>query len=355
MTRSTLSLFRTQAAGFGLGLAMLASPALADSIAPSSYSNTLAVGESVTITKTVTITEGRPVDALADVFFLSDTTGSMGGVIGSVQANATTILNNTALLGNVNWGVGQYKDIGDVFVSQIDQTMTASQLSVQTAINSWVASGGGDLPEAGFNGLIDAANNGGWRTGSSRFLVWFGDATLKDGGLYPTQADAIAALNAQNITVIAVDSGNLDGLGQATAVVNATGGSLHDISSNPGSSIATTIVDAIGEAFDTYTTVALDPDNPAGVGVSFAPLSYVGSFDRSIERTFTFSLTFTGLAPGDYTFNTHALLDGGIVASELDHIIVTDGEVPLPGAAWLMLSGLVGLGAMARRRRKQAS
>ena len=62
-------------------LSLFASTAIADSISPDSFETTLEVGDSVTITKTVTITEERPTSALVDVKFISDTTGSMGPII----------------------------------------------------------------------------------------------------------------------------------------------------------------------------------------------------------------------------------------------------------------------------------
>ena len=55
--------------------------ALADTVVPSSYATSLKPGKSVTITKTVTISAGTPTSAKVDVFFLADTTGSMGGTL----------------------------------------------------------------------------------------------------------------------------------------------------------------------------------------------------------------------------------------------------------------------------------
>ena len=84
--------------------------ALADSIAPSSYSTSLKPGASVTITKTVTISAGTPGTALLDVFFLADTTGSMGTAINNVKVGAAAIMANISGLGDVAYGVGEYKD-----------------------------------------------------------------------------------------------------------------------------------------------------------------------------------------------------------------------------------------------------
>jgi hypothetical protein len=341
---------------------MFAGPALADSIAPSSFSATIGVGGVASVDKTVTVSAGSPTTAQVDIFFLSDTTGSMGSVIGSVQTNAGTILTNTAGFGNVQWGVGQYKDLGDVPVSQVQQTMTSTQASVTAAIGGWVASGGGDYPENGLQGLTDAATGGGWRVGSQKFVVMFGDAPFHTGPGYPTVASTLAALGAEGIRVIAVDSGSSPGGTTsindaangvpATDITGPTGGS----SAVLGADIAALIQSLLTSSFATYSNVTLDlSEVPAGLLPSLIPASYAGTFTRDIDRLFGFGLSFTGLVPGVYDFNVYALVDGGRVATEVEHIVVTGGEVPLPGAAWLMLSGLVGLGALARRRRKQAA
>ena len=49
--------------------------------------------------------------AKADVYLLADTTGSMGSIIGAVQAGIDTIVNDPAFSGlDVAWGAGNYKD-----------------------------------------------------------------------------------------------------------------------------------------------------------------------------------------------------------------------------------------------------
>ena len=98
-----------------------------------------------------------------------------------------------------------------------------------------------------------------------------------------------------------------------------------------------------------YTTVSLDTSEaPAGVGVTFTPASYVGAFNRSVDRTFDFDVTFTGVTPGTYNFDIYGTVDGARVATERDHIVV--GSVPDAGSTLMLLAGGLGLLAALRRR-----
>ena len=56
---------------------------------PAHYSDALAPGDSVTITKTV---ETPAIPPNPDIVFLADTTGSMGSSLANVKANAASIL-----------------------------------------------------------------------------------------------------------------------------------------------------------------------------------------------------------------------------------------------------------------------
>lgn len=357
----------TMGAAVGAAVLVMGSAAFADSIDPASYSTTLAVGESVTIRKTVTVDAGPPTTSKADVFFLSDTTGSMFGVIDAVRTNAAAILAGTTGFGDVAWGVGEYKDFevpgtpwgsfGD-FPWRLNQAITTDTTAVQNGIDQWSASGGNDLPESNLYALSQAASGDpavGWRDDAAKFIVWFGDAEGHDpdttpGYPGPTLAQTIATLTGANVTVIGVNSGNLDGTGQASAIAAATGGLYED--SFDADTIVDTILDSLTTAFSTYNTVSLLPvGNMPGVGVTTSgPI--VGDFDRSVARTFEFDVTFTGLEPGTHDFVIRALVDGGTVATETDRITVPGtGVVPVPAALPLLLSAFGVAGLMARRRK----
>ncbi|MCU0561565.1 MAG: VWA domain-containing protein [Desulfobacterales bacterium] len=334
-------------------LLLLPAAALADSISPSSYSATLAVGESATVNKTVTVSAGTPTSAKVDVFFLADTTGSMGGVISAVKTNAAAILSATAGLGDVAFGVGEYKDLGDTYAYRLNTAITTSAASAQAGLNLWAASGGGDTPEANLYALQRVAEDAGtgWRAGSTRIMVWFGDAIGHDPRLGSTEASATSALQAKGIIVQAINSGNLDGTGQATRISAATGGQLFALAGS-GTGVADVIKDAIEASFASYSNVSLDVSEvPAGVGVSVNPVDYSGAFSRETERSFSFDVTFTGVTPGDYSFNIYALVDKGRVATESDRIRVGEGEVAVPEPSTLLLFGLGLLGLTGIRRK----
>ena len=366
-------------AAVSAALFMLAGAAVADSIAPADFSATLKVGESVTIKKKVTIDAGSPTTAKVDVFFLADTTGSMGGQINAAKANAGTIISSLSSLGNVQFGVGEYKDTFDSFTYRTNTGLTGNAADVTAGIGLWSAGGGGDFPEGNLIGLQRVAQETAWRDGSTRVIVQFGDAPGHVGRtdskadasgdfLVSDEANTLAALEDKGITV---QIGNPDGTGpggmnaadggaaanQANRIAAATGGSVFTLSSS-GEDIAALIKEAVEATFATYSKVELLPvGNLPGVEVTTTgPIT--GDFDRETTNTFDFEVTFKALTEGTHKFSIDALVDGGFVASEADTITVNGdgpgpGPAPIPLPAGLpLLIGALGLGGLIVRRRK---
>ncbi|MHB8070250.1 MAG: vWA domain-containing protein, partial [Desulfobaccales bacterium] len=334
--KNLASKFPGAALAMVLALLGLAGQVLADSVIPASYSTNLNLGQSVTITKTVTISAGTPTSAKVDVFFLADTTGSMGSAISNVQSGAASIMSATSGLGDVAYAVGEYKDVGDPYVYRLNQDVTKDTAAVQTGINAWAADGGGDWEEADLYGLYQAANTTSWRSGSTRILVWFGDAPSHDpAGPSPgvTEAQATSALTGQTIKVLALDMGQLNYYGQAQRIADATAG--HYYTGVDVTQIVNVIKAAIISSFTNYSSVSLGTSSvPSGLSASVIPPVYTGSYDRSIDRTFEFSVTFTAGSPGSYSFTIPVLVDGGTMAIEEDNIRVAIAitlTFPLPG------------------------
>lgn len=341
---------------FIAAMGMFGGAAVADTISPISYSDTLAMGESVTISKTVVVEATGPTDALLDVMFIVDTTGSMGAAIANAKTAANSIITGLGGFGDVQTGAGFYNDPG---FDGVRSDLTSTAATTIATINTFGASGGGDFPERGHEAIKDAADNASWRPGSNRFIVVLGDASFKDSPVSP--AAAKAALDAEGIDLIGLNFAR-PGDTRFSNDITALGGDVFAGGTSP-SDIVDAILDGVSAGFDEYTKVTVDD---LGAGLPEIDVSVVctgadtgacvgdtaeGMYDRSVDRTFTFDVTFKRVGAGDKAFLTHALVDGGIVASERDRFKDGTAVVPLPAAGFLMIFGLGSLAVMSRRRK----
>lgn len=364
----------TKTAFVTAAMVMAAGAATADTISPTSFSADLAVGESVTITKTVTVSKGGPTDARLDVMFVFDTTGSMGSTINGAKTAASDILAGLSAYGDLASGVGYYADGGYSPGSKgsygIVSPLSTNDANTTAGISSLYAcygDCGGDSPELGNAGIDTAATDTSWRPGSNRFIVAFGDASFKDSedyyGYTPlTDATVKGDLEDLNIKLYGLDVG----YGAFSSSLAELGGTAFP-SGTSASAITAAILAAVSAGFADYNTVTVGDLGAGSPEIEVTTLcktadigtcvgdSAVGTYDRSEDRTFTFDVTFKRIAAGDSSFKTHALVDGGIVASESDHFPGEGGgpaPVPLPAAGLLLMGAVGGLGALRSLRRK---
>jgi hypothetical protein len=363
-----------------IGVLGIPSGAFAASLTPSTFEATIDVGETISIDKTVTL-DPTGVGKL-DVFFLADNTGSMGGVINNVKSVALDLLNAIdSNFTDVQFGAGRYFGDPVEFVSP----STAYQLlnpvdndgidSTIAGINSWIASGGGDTPEANFFALHQVATSGGetsggvstgqdtqWRTGAKRFVVWFGDASAhtETVGL----SEVIDTLEDEGVTVLGfnsvsadfgIDGSYDDTSNQATQITEATGGSLtNNFASVPSTDIIESVLGALGDAASTLDLEFGTSGNTSGLDISFECTDALGCEDVLGGESRTFRMDITGKTPGVYDFETFVV---GVDAIEEDTITV-EGDVvtktPEP-ASILGLLVVGAFGATSTLKRKKSS
>ncbi len=315
--------------------------ARASSINPSSFHTTIAKGQTVTVPREVTLDGLGPAASRIDVYFLADNTGSMGGAIGNVRNNAQFILD--AISGgdprfqdiDIAYGVAAYfgdpREYGGNNASKISralkllQPVTESKDDVQAAIDKWIASGGGDSPEANFFALQQLATNGaatdgvgstdlgfasgyqfGWREDSIKLIIWFGDVQS-----HTTTVDlneVITALNDNRVIVAAINTRNtnsgIDTRSEASAIVNATHGLIaHNVTGKDATVEA--ILNAVEHATE-FVDLDLKARNvPADISVKFSCASANGCTDVSIGESRVFDMTVTGDIEGEYDFESY--------------------------------------------------
>jgi hypothetical protein len=175
----------------------------------------------------------------ADVFFLVDTTGSMGLAINNVRSSlmSTIVPALSRAIADLHMGVGDFRDFpvdpygnaGDwPFV--VRQTMTDDVAAVQAGLGRLAAGGGGDIPESQAEALHRSVTGGSsalcgpdggfgqacFRESSNPIVVVVTDAESHNGpgGAQPydpalvpgavTWATAVAALNERAVRTVGV-------------------------------------------------------------------------------------------------------------------------------------------------------
>ncbi|CEJ59505.1 hypothetical protein PMG11_08129 [Penicillium brasilianum] len=247
-------------------------------VSPASISQSQNPGTTFNIQKTVNTPEIPPTP---DIVLLVDNTGSMFNAISDIRKNLNSVISSvTSSQPSAEFAVAEFGDNqgASTVPFRVDQGLTSDVTALQNAVNGLTAGGGGDTPEDWINGLYQIATGAiSFRSGSSRVVVLVSDASSHDPSGGHTLNDAITALKAANIRVIAVDvgynyppaagKGGIDANGQATSVTSATGGSHIPVGSG-----ASGVTDAITSGLhDLPVDITTSITCGSGLSVSFSP------------------------------------------------------------------------------------
>lgn len=203
-----------------------------------------------------------------DIFFLSDTTGSMGPHITKVKNKATEILSRLDELAkseglDVAFGVGNYDADPSERCSTggywIKQKINKNKDLAYNAIRSLSLGNGCDYPEGNFYALSNIVNNdalAGWRDKLGRIVIIMGDARSHTRSI--SQASIISSVKNTNTAIIALEASNayssgggLNQGGQVSALANAVnGGVVLPIYGSNESQVADKIIDSIQKYLD---------------------------------------------------------------------------------------------------------
>lgn len=114
-----------------------------------------------------------------DLAFVVDTTASMGGLITVAQQQMIRMLDELARVADIQLylGVVEYRDHPpqDTMVYRV-HPFTGNMQEAQKTINGLTVEGGGDAPEAVYDGIVAACRKLDWRKHSRRLLILVGDA-----------------------------------------------------------------------------------------------------------------------------------------------------------------------------------
>lgn len=353
--------------------------AITGAIVPNSVSPVQAPGETRTYTfdycTSVSGDSGK-----ADVLFLIDTTGDMGGPVDGLESEIGNILSTIRrdLAGvDIEYGMADYKDWRDGGCYRdygvcLRQTFTNDVSATESTMSYIYCVGGFDDEEAQLKALASAAEN--WTTTSGnlgfngradaqKVIVWFGcteghyfgeeDA---DGpaGYYPSLEETVQALNRRGIPTFGLNAKaegegidqDYGGANQATYLTEGTGGKLYN-DVDRAEEVYDSAVDAIMTGIRIHSNISLALEWGDEVLIEPVVRTRLGAWtpqDGDICGSFTFDITSPDVA-GVTDFELVLLGNG----AELDRVSLHLTTIPEPGAILLL-----GLGSLSVLRKRQA-
>jgi hypothetical protein len=361
---------------------------------PTTFSATLAPGESATESKEALLAGAPP---RGDVVFSFDLTGSMGGELNNVKSNAVDIMTAVAgVIDDVSFGVVSYMDYpqyystftpctysatygsaaGGDYPYRMDQAVTGTPGDVAAAINGLVLGSGWDFPESYSRAFFESYSDAtiGWRGGAKKIFVNFADAVPHDlvqrnngtfacygidpgrdaaigGGDDLLIDDVIDGMADANITLINLFSGfasptsgwsnSWDGWAAATGGVNfqINPDGTFPGGVDPGTAIADLIAAEVATIDEFTLQVCDDFAEFDGWLSGVEPAAY---FDTTVDEPIVldFDLTFTvpdDAEDGVYTFDVCGIGDGAEYGRQLVEITVesvVDAVIDIKPGSW---------------------
>ncbi len=161
----------------------------------------------------------------ADIVFVLDVTGSMGGEINDVKNNVVEFADNLKENG-IDYQLGMV-----TFLDEIENIydFTKDEFYFKDIVGQQFAHGGGDGPENSLEGLMNATFFN-FRPSANRIVVWITDAEYHYRTQY-TLDDVIEGMLQNGITVHCVGSTNYQ-TGYYDQIIMNTGGNFYDINGN---------------------------------------------------------------------------------------------------------------------------
>ncbi len=221
-----------------------------------------------------------------DVVVVMDTTGSMGPSISGAKQVAINYIDALANSGiDYRAAVVDYKDkLSDPYASRVDLGFTTDRTAIVNATNALYASGGGDLPEDVYSGIMTAVNLP-WRNGVKKVILLMGDAGPHDpeSGTGFTLNSVIAAANAVDpVSIYTIRVGSdpyMRSIFQQLA--SGTGGMTFDTSYNI-SDVSAAILRALGAVAHSPSAV-IGENNGQIVGTVGTPIHFDASHSFDVD------------------------------------------------------------------------
>lgn len=148
------------------------------------------------------ITSFNFVSSAADIVFVFDDSGSMGGEITGLKAKLSDFIASLAEAGtDTRYGLVSFKD-----EVEVDQELTDSTEGIQSAVSELTAAGGGDIRENNF-GALETALGLDYRDGVQKIIIDITDAPAHTADATESGSESVTDLNMDQVAQLIQESG----------------------------------------------------------------------------------------------------------------------------------------------------